>query len=285
MRGPLDVIRETWEAKEGTDESVVSYILSTQETLRSMMEVVETKAQSRQKQWYDKGARLREFQKGDPVLVLLPTSSNKLLAQWQGLYQVIERTGKVTYKVDMHDKRKRHRVNMLKDFRIRSQEWLVATAEEVMNEVTVGDVPLWDDDALGTSTIGGQLSQQKRGELNTVLAAYKGDVLRAQPGRTTLAEHQIHTDDSKPVRLPPYRLPHAYREQVQKELQKMLYTGIIEKSRTAKSVGIFCSVGKEKGWLYRRLNSVSAYPMPRIDDLIDRLGQAKFITTLDLTKG
>ena len=39
---------------------------------------------------------------------------------------------------------------------------------------------------------------------------------------------------------------------------------------------------------YRRLNSVSredAYPMPRIDNLIDRLGKAKFITTLDLTRG
>ena len=39
---------------------------------------------------------------------------------------------------------------------------------------------------------------------------------------------------------------------------------------------------------YRRLNSVSesdAYPMPRIDDLIDRLGEARFISTLDLTRG
>ena len=36
------------------------------------------------------------------------------------------------------------------------------------------------------------------------------------------------------------------------------------------------------------MNSVSeadAYPMPRIDELIDRLGGAKFITTLDLTRG
>ena len=39
---------------------------------------------------------------------------------------------------------------------------------------------------------------------------------------------------------------------------------------------------------YRRLKSVSevdAYPMPRIDELIDRLGTAKFMTTLDLTRG
>ena len=39
---------------------------------------------------------------------------------------------------------------------------------------------------------------------------------------------------------------------------------------------------------YRRLNSVTrveAYPMPRVDELIDRLGRAKYITTLDLTRG
>ena len=39
---------------------------------------------------------------------------------------------------------------------------------------------------------------------------------------------------------------------------------------------------------YRRLNSVSrddAYPMPRIDNLINRLREARFITTMDLTRG
>jgi len=39
---------------------------------------------------------------------------------------------------------------------------------------------------------------------------------------------------------------------------------------------------------YRRVNDVSrfdAYPMPRVDELLDRLGTARFSTTLDLTKG
>lgn len=38
----------------------------------------------------------------------------------------------------------------------------------------------------------------------------------------------------------------------------------------------------------RRLNAVSTedcYPMPRVDELIDRLGTAKFISTLDLSRG
>lgn len=89
VQGPLDVIRETWEADERSDDSVVSYLLATQEKLWDMAEIVEenlTKAQSKQKRWYNKGARLREFTKRDPVMVLLPTSSSKLLAQWQGPY-------------------------------------------------------------------------------------------------------------------------------------------------------------------------------------------------------
>ena len=39
---------------------------------------------------------------------------------------------------------------------------------------------------------------------------------------------------------------------------------------------------------YRKLNGVSqseAYPMPRIDKLIDRLGGSTFSNTLDLTRG
>ena len=65
-----------------------------------------TKAQAKQKMWYNKNVQLREFKAGDLVLVLLPSSSNKLLAQWQGLYSIEKRFGRVTYLVDscMHDR-------------------------------------------------------------------------------------------------------------------------------------------------------------------------------------
>lgn len=39
---------------------------------------------------------------------------------------------------------------------------------------------------------------------------------------------------------------------------------------------------------FRKLNEVSkfdAYPMPRVDELIERLGHARYFSTLDLTKG
>ena len=118
------------------------------------------------------------------------------------------------------------------------------------------------------------------------------DVLQERPGRTSLTEHRIDAGGARPIKLAPYRLPHAYRETVRNELEEMERTGVIERSRSEWSAPIVL-VKKKDGSLrmcvdYRRLNAVSqadAYPMPRVDDLIDRLGKARYITTLDLSRG
>ena len=95
-------------------------------------------------------------------------------------------------------------------------------------------------------------------------------VLANTPGRTQFAEHCIKTGSAHPVRLPAYRIPHAYREIVQQEIEEMLEEGIIEHSNSEWSSPIVL-VGKKDGSLrlcvdYRRLNSLSeadAYPMPQ----------------------
>lgn len=33
-----------------------------------------------------------------------------------------------------------------------------------------------------------------------------------------------------------------------------------------------------------KLNQVSGYPLPQVDDLVEHLGRAHFVSTLDLTK-
>ncbi len=68
--------------------------------------------------------------------------------------------------------------------------------------------------------------------------------------------------------------------------------GVIEESRSDWASPIVL-VPKTDGSVrfcvdYRKVNAVSkfdAYPMPRVDELLDRLGTARFYSTLDLTKG
>lgn len=51
---------------------------------------------------------------GEKVLVLLPTDSNKLLVQWKWQYEIVEKLGKVDYKINMNGKVRTFHANMLK---------------------------------------------------------------------------------------------------------------------------------------------------------------------------
>ncbi len=72
----------------------------------------------------------------------------------------------------------------------------------------------------------------------------------------------------------------------------MLDLGVIEESHSDWASPIML-VPKTDGSVrfcvdYRKVNDMSkfdAYPMPRVDELLDRLGAACFYSTLDLTKG
>ena len=226
VRGPLDIIKETWEASHKSSESVV---LGIQERLTKLRELVEEnlkEAQKNQKTWYDRHTRHREFQPGEQVLVLLPTSTQKLLAEWQGPYTVTRRIGEACYEIQMTDRRKQKRVfhvNMLR-------KWHPPTAVSFMAEEVrkdVDDVVTWKEDDDGTPQIGSQLSPAQTRDVEKILQEFS-EVLCSKPGRTTVTEHQIDTGQASPVRLPPYRLPHAYKQTVREELKEMEQSGVIE---------------------------------------------------------
>ncbi|XP_011404379.1 PREDICTED: uncharacterized protein LOC100633088 [Amphimedon queenslandica] len=94
VRGLLDVLKESWEGKEHCSENIVTYITEMRRHLEETVEVVKEnmkKSQGRQKMWYDRRARNKVFKEGDKVLVLLPSSTHKLTAEWQGPYRVKRR--------------------------------------------------------------------------------------------------------------------------------------------------------------------------------------------------
>jgi hypothetical protein len=297
VNGPLDVLEYTWEAKDPGEESVISHILSVLDKMEKMTELMKknlTRAQEKQKKWYDQNARKREFHPGQQVLVLLLSSSSKLLAQWQGPYEVVERKGEVNYVINMHDRKKKKRlfhVNMLREWHQPLVERVMYAEQEVDEEEELHMwSPMVDQQNTGNElTYGSGLSVSQQTELSEMLIDFK-DVLSNIPGRTHLKEHHILTGGGCPIRLPPYRLPQAYQEAVKQELDEMQRQGIIEPAASAWSAPIVI-VPKKDGSLrlcvdFRRLNGLSEgdYPMPRIDELIDRVGNARYISVLDLTK-
>ncbi|XP_028253710.1 uncharacterized protein LOC114429061 [Parambassis ranga] len=118
------------------------------------------------------------------------------------------------------------------------------------------------------------------------------ELFKETPGFTNLVQHTIRLKQEAPARQKSYRIPERLVTVLQEETKLMLELGIIEASSSE-----WCSpvvlVPKKDGSLrfcidFRYLNSVSQvdpYPMPRIDDLVERVGRAKYITTLDLSKG
>ncbi len=96
----------------------------------------------------------------------------------------------------------------------------------------------------------------------------------------------------QPSRQQPHRVPERLLEPLKQEVEMMLEMEVIEPSRSDWR-GPVVIVPKKDGTLrvcvdFRKLNAQSgfdAYPMPRIDDLLEIIGQAQYITTLDLCKG
>ena len=279
VRGPMAVLKEAWESAESQDTSVIAHIIQIREQLQEMMGVVQqnmVKAQADQKRWYDRNARSGKFEP-DQVLVLLPTSTSKLLAQWQGPYEVVKPIGEVDYLINMHDRQNKRRVfhvNMLKQFHsptVVDSSFLVDDTVEASVERELSDEILsWNSQQTGQPKIGEQLLAIQQSDLQKLLDEFT-NVLQFKAGRTTMVEHTINTRTARPVRLPPYRVPHAYREMVKLELKEMLDSGIIEPSASQWSAPMVL-VKKKDGTRrlcvhYRRLNSVSqidAYPMPEL---------------------
>ncbi len=90
-RGVLDVLRETWEEGPSGSKNEIQHVLDLRTKLHTLGQLsMENllQAQDKQSRLYNRGTRLCNFAPGDKVLVLLPTSSSKLLAKWQGPFEV-----------------------------------------------------------------------------------------------------------------------------------------------------------------------------------------------------
>jgi hypothetical protein len=111
-------------------------------------------------------------------------------------------------------------------------------------------------------------------------------------GRTNVIKHRIITKDASPISQPPYRCNPKHKAFLQDEVIRMEQQELIQKSASpwASPVVIVDKKGGDKRLCidYRKLNAVTkadAYPLPRIDDMLESFSNADWFSTLDLASG
>lgn len=140
----------------------------------------------------------------------------------------------------------------------------------------------------------GALNQQQREALENLLSSFT-DCFASDfddLGCAKSAELEINLSDDTPFYYRPYRMSKSEQDIVQSMVDQLLGANIIKESDSPYSSPVLL-VKKKDGESrlcidYRRLNQKTVkdrYPLPRIDDQLDRLHGCNYFTALDLRSG
>ena len=142
------------------------------------------------------------------------------------------------------------------------------------------------------------LEDSKRQELKELIYEYK-HLFPDVPTRTNKFFHDVDVGDTKPIKQHLYR-SNPVKQQILKdskhileeEIQHLLENDFIELSKSEWSSPCIL-VPKPDGSFrmctdYRKVNKCTKtdiFPIPRLDDCTDKIGQSKFVSKFDLLKG
>lgn len=143
------------------------------------------------------------------------------------------------------------------------------------------------------------LNEEESMNLKQILCEYneifylEGDTLT----HTNSITHKIDLEsNSKPIYCKPFRLPFSQRQEIDKQVEKMLREDIIQPTSSSWNFPLLVVPKKsstdEKKFRvvvdYSKLNDISigdTFPMQNITDLLDSLGKSNLFSVLDLSAG
>jgi hypothetical protein len=160
---------------------------------------------------------------------------------------------------------------------VRNGTWEFAGTSHYVSEIHTGG--LHD---------GENLTEEQKLKLQEIVKTYF-DQMGDKLGRTHLVEHIIDTGDSPPIKQRYYPLSPARQKLVNEELDRMISLGVVEPSKSGWSSPIIL-LDKPDGSHrfvvdFRKVNAVTkrdAYPLPRVTSILDRLRQARYLSSLDI---
>lgn len=315
VRGPLRLLREKWLADPASQSrNILDYVSSFREKLHKACELARESlaaTQFRMKERFDRKTVARVFHPGDEVLVLLPVPGPSLQAKFSGPYVVESKLSDTDYVIKTPDRKKKSRVchiNMLKIYHVRESPVEVPTVSAVVNVMSSTYSPEEDglDDKHGSipcarlknaevlAGLDDFLSHLPESGKNEICVLIKenmvlfGDV----PTQTHVLSHDIDVGDHKPLKQHAYRVNPTKRAVMLKEADYLIAHGFaVPSSSPWSSPSLLVPKSDQTPRFctdYRRVNAITkpdSFPLPRMEDCVDRVGSAKYVTKLDLLKG
>jgi len=279
-------------------------ITSLSELARSSLE----SCQKDMKDRFDVKAVRRNFDVGQKVLVLLPVQNNPLQARYVGPYVIQNKISEVNYVLSTPDRRKKTQlchVNMLKTYFDRSE--ITSREQASVNVVCSYSENNLDESNLCDVTCSAKLTNSeslqnledklkhldinKKEDLLLLVGSYE-HLFSDSPTQTNVIFHDVDVGDASPIKQHPYRTNPIKQQHMEKEIRYLLENGFIEPSKSNWSSPCIL-VPKPDGSYrlctdYRKLNNVTksdSYPIPRMEDCVDKIGNALYVTKFDLLKG
>ncbi|GBM03940.1 Retrovirus-related Pol polyprotein from transposon 17.6 [Araneus ventricosus] len=307
LRTPETLLYEKWFEPEEVESPVTEYVFQLINRLKRCQEVAVKQMeelQVKRKKWYDKNAVKREFKEGDLVLVLATGRGNKFGIQWMGPGTIQNKISETNYAVEIPGKRERsqiYHINMLKRYHKRPEavnlvELEMWDATQIDNDLDFPFIEtnpnIYDfQEITESSALSERLEPDQIDQLRQLLGKYSTSFSN-EPGLTNLVTHDIQLINDKPVRSKPYRSSHRQNEILKTEVQRMLDLKIVEvgESDYTSPMILVEAPGKDPRPCvdYRRLNEVTRTefsPLPNIEERVERVAGALYITVLDFAKG
>ena len=141
------------------------------------------------------------------------------------------------------------------------------------------------------STLFEHLDENKCKQLVDLIQSYPG-LFSDTPTCTNLIEHDVDVGDVKPITQRFYRVSPEKRKILESEVSYMLENGIAEPSLSSWASPCLLVSKPDSTHRpctdFRKINAVTkpdSFPLPRMEDCVDQVGAAKFVSKFDLLKG
>ncbi|XP_073807553.1 uncharacterized protein [Danio rerio] len=319
VRGPLKVLKEQLlDSESSSKTNVTQYVSRFRERLRnacSMAQQTLKSVQGKMKKRFDVKTVVREFKPGDQVLVLLPIVGSALSARFSGPYVIDHKISNTDYVLRTPDRRRKTRVchvNMLKAYLVRQDQ---IEKKEVTKPIALMNMDFdisteADEDGLVLRNAPQQCALLQNSKILKNLSSHLTHLTETQkkdvknlieqfpelfhdtPTQTSVIQHDIVIHNSNPIKQHPYRVNARKRQIMKQEVEYLCENGLAAPSCSPWSspcILVPKSDGSNRFCTdYRKVNAVTVpdcYPLPRMEDCVDNLGSARFVTKLDLLKG